>query len=344
MARPLSARLSRASAPAGVEDDLAILWREAGREGPVARAVMANLVVYCERPATDVVDLAAPIDEVPVDEVARRHPSRVIVLHHGGQPNPAGPVSAMISILLFGPPQARVGVEEIAVRSACAEASLPSIVRRFALCDVPTAIWWTEDLSRATPLEALVTMGRQFLYDSRRWRDVRRGVLALAPLLTHPHAPDLADLNWRRLTPMRQALAQALAPPMAPIDIRATRLRIRHRPGDGALAWLLAGWLASRLGWPPAAEMPVTIEEARHGDETLSVSLGANHAAEVTATMNGHRVLVTFERGHPPLSIGGPHEHDADAVAAELGRLTHDVPLREALAALADRFTASPAR
>src|SRR6266446_2659634 len=64
--------------------------------------------------------------------------------------------------------------------------------------DMPTCIWWTEDMSDAAPSEALLTVGRQLVYDSRRWRDVRRGAAAMAPLVRR-HRVDLADLNWRRL-------------------------------------------------------------------------------------------------------------------------------------------------
>src|SRR5262249_45601469 len=158
--------------------------------------------------------LAAPIEDLPIEDVAERHPSRVIVLHHGGQPDPCGPVAARISVVVFGAPPARFGVEQIAIRSTCADASLPSIVRRLARGDLPTSIWWTDDFSQATPVQALASVGRQFVYDSRRWRDVRRGMVALAPIVSQPNGPDVADLNWRRLTPLRQAVAQAVAAAM----------------------------------------------------------------------------------------------------------------------------------
>src|SRR5712692_7310376 len=140
MAKPVTARLSRPTSPASIEDDLAILWRDAGRDGPVTRALMANLVVYCERPTKDAVDadvdVDTPIEGLPIEEVVRRHPARVIVLNHRDQPNLCGPFGATISVLLFGPPHVRVGVEQIFVRSACAEASLSSIVRRLSLGDI----------------------------------------------------------------------------------------------------------------------------------------------------------------------------------------------------------------
>jgi glucose-6-phosphate dehydrogenase assembly protein OpcA len=337
----VSDRLTRVSSSAAIEEDLSALWRDAARDAPIARALMANLVVYRDCPATDNVDLSAPIEGVPIDGVIERHPSRLIRLHHGGRPDPCAPIGATISIVSFGEAGARFGVEEIAVRSTCADASLPSIVRRLALGDIPTSIWWTEDLSRSTPLEALVAMGRQLLYDSRAWTDLRQGFLTLAPLATRPHGPDLADLNWRRLMPMRQALTHALvagsAPPNA-LDPDRPTVGVRHRRDERALAWLLAGWLSARLGWPSAGEMPLTIEEQPDSEGALTVSLGGG---AITAVMNGERVLVEYRGGVAPFSIAVPRETEADAVAAELRNLTDDLGLRDALTSLAARLTSS---
>jgi glucose-6-phosphate dehydrogenase assembly protein OpcA len=340
MAQSMTVRLSRPSSPVSIEDDLAVLWRDAARDGPVARAVMANLVVYCARPAREEVDLDAAIEGVPIDEVALRHPARVIVLNHSGQPNLCAPVGATITILLSGAPGMRVGVEEIAVRSACAEASLPSIVRYLSLGDIPTSIWWADDLSRATPLEALVTMGRQLVYDSRQWRDVRQGILALTKLVAGAHAPDLVDLNWRRLAPMRLALVEAshsLPAPVGSADSHELELRVRHGRGGRALATLVVGWLASRLGWRPQANWPVAIEEASRDDEVLAVSFGA----DMTATMNGHRVCVDFKGLVPPFSVAVPLEATADAIADELRTFTRHADLREAVVTLGARFGSS---
>jgi glucose-6-phosphate dehydrogenase assembly protein OpcA len=281
--------------------------------------------------------LSAPFEGLPADAVVEHHPSRLILLHHGGRPDPGAPVAATISVLLFGGAETRFGVEKIAVRSTCAEASLPSIVRRLALGDVPTSIWWTEDLSRGTPLGSLITMGRQLLYDSRRWADLRHGFLALAPIAADPHGPDLADLNWRRLTPLRQALTHAILPLDALVPA-ALPLRVRCVRSERALAWLLVGWFAGRLGWTGDAEWPVAIEDQPDGDALLVVSLGDG---AITATMTAQQVLMEYRGREAPFSMAVPHESDADAVAAELRSLTYDAGLRDALAALAARATSA---
>src|SRR5262249_9640863 len=290
---------------------------------------MANLVVYRDRPATERVDLTAPIEGVPIDEVALRHPARIILLHHTAGSTPCGPVGAMIRILLSGPPQMRLGVEEIALRSECAEESLPSLVRYLLLGDIPTTVWWTEDLSRISPLNALVAMGRQLVYDSRQWRDVQQGVKAVARIGASPHPPDLADLNWRRLTPMRKALMQAFAPPACIGPSDALPLQVRYRAGDGALAWLLAGWFFSRLGWARDKSWPVTMEEAPHSDEMLSASLGT----VATAVMDGHRVFVKYRSRCAPFSVAVPRETAAHAIVAELQTFARDRSLGEVVTA-----------
>jgi glucose-6-phosphate dehydrogenase assembly protein OpcA len=330
-------RIHLASAPEAIEADLKRLWAEAARETPIARAQMANLVVFCEHRRGERIDFEPPLTVVPLDEVVRRHPSRVVILHHSPRATgAAAPIAAAVSVVMFGAAHARYGVEEIAVRSTCAEASLPSIVRNLTRGDVPTSIWWTEDLSRTPPVDALLAMGRQLVYDSRAWRDVRQGVRALTPLVERGDAVDLADVNWRRLGAMRQALVHA-AKSGAPGRFAIEDVRVVHRPGEGALAWLLAGWLASRLTGPAKGSFPVRVEEQRRGDEVLAVVIGEGDGA-ITAAMTPQRVVVTIARGAPPFHLAVRHESDADAVVAELTSLSADVCLSASLAALSRHF------
>src|SRR5207247_8730406 len=74
------------------------------------------------------------------------------------------------------------------------------------------------------------------------------------------------------------------------------------------------------------------------GDEVLGTAFGGDDPGDVTATMNGHRVLVKYRGRAAPFSIAVPRETDADAIAAELRSLTHEFSLRDALVALARRF------
>ena len=232
---------------------------------------MSNLIVFRDRIAPLDADVETVMADLPIDEVVARHPSRLILLEHEpGSKAPDAPFAAGVGIATFGPESARYGVEQIVVRSACADASLPSIVRRLARGDLPTTVWWTEDLSQVPPLESLVIIGRQFVYDSRHWHDIGAALRVLQPLVERRRI-DLADVNWRRLAPMRRALHHAGTERDKPIAVRpgsgqaaaGARVHIAHHPDEAALAWLLAGALmASATGAP---DTPPRVEASGAG-------------------------------------------------------------------------------
>ena len=334
MAEPVGEATWRASTPDAIESNLAALWRDlAGRGSPVARAMMSNLIVV--RDQTAVPSKTGPrSDRYTLDEVAAYHPSRVIVITHDeGRDTPASPLAARVGVVTFGPPEARYGVEQIAVQSACAEAALPSIVRRLVRGDLPTSLWWRADLSRVPLVDALVAMGRQVVFDSRQWQDVRGGVLALAPLLGQRRL-DLADLNWSRLSPVRQALLHA-AGSLTFDALCRSAVSVVHRPGDAALAWLFHGWLSARMEWRGPASS--TVEEAEMGDHVLTVTIASGEST-LSVTLGEHRVVVEHDAASP-FSIGVPRQGEADAVASELRSLARDACLHDAISALALRFS-----
>ena len=329
MATAVVQRAWRASTPEGVEDDLAALWREVAAGGHVARAVMANLVVFRfrDRWTTYAEDVAQRGDSA-IESVIALHPSRAIVIEHErGDHSAQAPAGAGVGISIFGSATSRYGVERIVVRSACAEVSLPSIVRRFLHGDRPTSVWWTEDLSRDVPSPVLVELTRQLVYDSRDWSDVTAGFRTVAGLAASGRV-DLADLNWRRLAPVRRALVDAVATLSG--DRSPIRVAIAHRADERALAWLLGGWLAAQLrldrgGWP-------SIEESRVGPDVLTVTV-EDGSSTIVAALENHRVVVTTP-AQPPMIVPAPAEPPADAVAAELRTLARDAALTEALAAI----------
>jgi glucose-6-phosphate dehydrogenase assembly protein OpcA len=240
-------------------------------------------------------------------------------------------VAASVTILTFVSPRERYSVEHIAIRSSCAEQSLPSIVRRLTLGDLPTSIWWTEDLSRKPPLDALLNIGRQFVYDSRNWRDIRSGLATVGRILDRTHPLDVVDLNWRRLRPMRQAVVHSL-----PLGRPTTEFHVFHRPGDAALGWLLVGWLLSSLG--RAGDQPrFTVSESRDHD-MLSVQIDSLSGRTMTAVMDQHHVTVTQTAAPSPFVLPVPRETDAEGLASELGTLGRDVGLIESIRAAYDRF------
>ena len=357
MAGAVADRLWKRSAPDAIEADLAALWRELAQGGaPIARAVMSNLIVFRARARAGDADVAAVAAGLPLDEVAARHPSRMIVLEHCDDASPNAPFAAGVGIVTFGPPQARYGVEQIVFRSACPDASLLSILRRFVRGDLPTTVWCTEDLSEQPPLPPLLEVGRQLLYDSRRWRDVRRGIHALAAIVDRPHL-EVADLNWRRLDPLRRVLADARGP-LTSATWHGVEATITHAPGEDAIASLCAAWIRSETGGttstsvvpadtrsaadrsaPASAEGSgaSTVARAASGggslslerDTVLSVSI-----ADLIATLTAKTVDIVSASA-PHLSVGVRVETEAEAIAAELRSLSSDAVLVTALKTLA---------
>jgi len=321
-------RLSSADA---IERDLAALWRETAREGPISRALMANLVVIQERDDLTE-DTGAAAREAIAGDVAQRHPVRAILLDYTpGVETPGAPKAARVGLRTFGSSTARYGIELIAVHAACAEASIPSIVRRLARGGVPTAVWWIGDLSRNPPPELMPTLGRQFVYDSASWQDPHEGFRVVAGIGARSHAPDIADLNWRRLAPMRRAIVHGLGSEPDARELRATGVDIRHGADRAADALLLAGWLHGSLGWS-SAEVP-RIEESRDPAEALVAMLkGGNWA--VKASMDDRCVKVTGTT-QTPFEVLLPRETDAERVVAELRSLGVDTALHTAVRAAA---------
>jgi glucose-6-phosphate dehydrogenase assembly protein OpcA len=332
MAAAVIERGWRESSAETIETDLACVWQETARSGPVSRAVMSNLLVFCRCPAGADVDLAESPHGLPIDDVAAHHPARIILLHHDPDAcDTHAEIAAQVGVLVFGSSDARYGVEQIAIRSACPEDALPSIVRRLTLGDVPTTVWWTEDFTGTRPLAALVTMGRQLVYDSRRSSDFRQAVLALAPLLAGTPALDLADVNWRRLLPVRRGILHALG--TANCD-GVESIRIRHQPHEAALAWLLAGWVQSHLAHLFSNARIAVDQDALPAGELLTASF--DEALRLRAGVT--RVAVETAAG--PFSLPIPLESEAAVIVSELHNLAHDAVLHSTLATLIQRFSA----
>jgi glucose-6-phosphate dehydrogenase assembly protein OpcA len=329
MAGTVADRLWRTSAPDAVESDLAALWREVGRaDARIARAMMSNLIVFRDRTMPAEADPTA-IAGLPLEEIASRHPSRTIVVEHCRDETPGGPLAAGVAILTFGPPHARYGVEQIIVRAACPDASLLSILRRFVRGDLPTTVWWTEDLSKAPPLAPFLEVGRQLLYDSRKWRDVRRAVSMLAPVVASGRI-DLVDLNWRRLATLRRAFVHARGP-LASAAWRRVDARIVCAPEEEALGWLCAGWLRSVQRGGGAAP---AVETGSSPETLLAVSIDG-----LTARLTARSVEIAGTPG-APMVVSVPIEADTDAIVDELRTLARDASLAAALEALRREFGA----
>ncbi len=221
---------------------------------PFQWARMSNLVVACRDEAS------AAVAEAQFHAIIAVHPARLLLLI--GDPRAAD-----------APIRAEVKVEGLDDDDfVCSElvrlrAGGPSVerliyaVRGLIIGDLPTNLWWANAVPPSAAsvglMNQLTDQVEQVIYDSTGWADPRAGVEATTPWLHRfEHAPNkgpcrvASDLNWRRLKTWRRVLGQALDPETTPGALESIReVVIEHGPHAVIQGWMLASWLASRLGW-----------------------------------------------------------------------------------------------
>jgi glucose-6-phosphate dehydrogenase assembly protein OpcA len=240
----------------GVDDELTRqvnALKEPG-EGPVQRARMSNLVIFCNQ-----ADLGASV-AAQVPTIIASHPARVLLLI--GEPGgTSGEVTASVSAWCQRSGTVRACSEQVTLHaSGRAIDHLPFAVRGLLIGDLPTNLWWAAP--QPPPLAGallfdLVEQAQQIIYDSIGWLEPARGVAATATWLDKFERRTgqgrwqvASDLNWRRLKFWRRLLGQALDPATAPGAAESiTEVLVEHGPHAVVQAWELVSWLACRLGW-----------------------------------------------------------------------------------------------
>lgn len=346
-AAPTGQVWSRTVAPHAIDAGLRDLWCDVARSGSdVARALMSNLIVYGHTASP-----ASVGDEIA--EVARQHPSRIIVVHeHPGASTPEP--STEVRITAFGDTHTRIGVEEIVVTVGSGMASLASLLRRLVLGELPTTIWWAgPDPPRRQAIQDLIPLARQFVYDSFDWAHPVEPCGDLASFIAHGDSGiGLGDLAWRRLEPFKRALIQAVDPAVVSTaigDIGA--VRIHSSAGNLSAGWLLAGWLATRLHWnvsriPVADPAHATLSfhgagrdvrvsiDADTGPDELTIEIDADAdpgSPALTVSRTSDEIAVRYGLPVPPFRLAVPRLRRADLLATELRSFEVDRNLHDAV-------------
>ena len=175
-----------------------------------------------------------------LEGMAELHPSRTILLF----PEPDAQdnrIDAQAEVQRWQVPDTDRGlvteVVELTLRGARAQAPA-SIVEPLLISDLPVFLRWRGEPPWGAPeLEQLVGVTDRLIVDSTEWDAVPASYRRLAELFSSCAASDIA---WARTSRWREHLA-TLWPSVA--DVRTVRVR-----GTAAQAWLLCGWLRSRLG------------------------------------------------------------------------------------------------
>jgi glucose-6-phosphate dehydrogenase assembly protein OpcA len=175
-----------------------------------------------------------------LEGMAERHPSRTIVLFP--EPNASdNRIDARAEVERWEVPDTdrRLVTEVVELTLRGSRAGAPaSVVEPLLITDLPVFLRWRGEPPWGEPeLEQLVAIADRLIVDSTEWDDLPQPYRGLAELFPRCAASDIA---WARTSRWRNHLA-TLWPGIA--DVETIRVR-----GSAAQAWLLCGWLRSRLG------------------------------------------------------------------------------------------------
>ncbi len=240
-----------------IESELQRLWHEhtgasGEREGePLVTVRTLNLVIYS--PATKHEEIAALLDPLVAE-----HPARVIVVDAVPDPSPR----AWISVKPEHTVGARlcIGRELITIAAPPqAERELRSVVVPLLVPDLPVYLWWRGRPGFGVTLfDELGRLADRIIIDSANLEDPRSELPWLADAVRATEGA-VSDLAWARLTSWRQLVSQFFDAPNCLPYLKRLRSVVLESEGElQSEAVLMAGWLASRLGWRPFTMYPGT--------------------------------------------------------------------------------------
>jgi glucose-6-phosphate dehydrogenase assembly protein OpcA len=218
---------------ADVETALARLRHEAAAETASMRTSVMTHIAWVPnkwvRPA-----------RAALEGMAERHPSRTIILF----PEPRADdnrIDARAQVERWEVPDTDRGlvteVVELTLRGSRSKAPA-SVVEPLLISDLPVFLRWRGEPSwGSAELEQLVELTDRLIVDSTEWDDLPGSYEQLTELFPRCAVSDIA---WARTSRWRSHLA-TLWPEIADVQTLGVR-------GTAAQAWLLCGWLRSRLG------------------------------------------------------------------------------------------------
>src|SRR5205085_1917174 len=85
--------------------------------------------IYCRCAAGAELDLSSAPSGAPVDDVARNHPARIVLIHHDADASEgAASLSIEVAVMVFGGDDMRYGVERIVIRTGAVAEALPPLL------------------------------------------------------------------------------------------------------------------------------------------------------------------------------------------------------------------------
>jgi len=125
------------------------------------------------------------------------------------------------------------------------------LISELIIAEMPVFLWWGASPAQGTMMfERLVSLSDRLICDSSTFKDSEADLLKIKAMINS--GVQVADLNWRRLSPWQELTAQAFDSP----DRRAAvwqidGITIDYEKGNCTQALMFLGWIASRLAWQP---------------------------------------------------------------------------------------------
>jgi glucose-6-phosphate dehydrogenase assembly protein OpcA len=287
-----------------IERELTALWQQASQDeehGGVTRASMFNLLVYVPSRTE-----ASKLDEMLTEITAARPCRAILIVADGDAPEETLTAEVTSRCTLPSASSKQVCCEQVTITAGGAQVDeVPSVIAPLLLSDLPVYLWWhaVPRLADKSMFRRLVDLSDRVVIDSAHFRDPEADLASMAAVLTEtPRWTALSDLNWARLTAWRALLAGFYdIPDYRPLLNQLKQVTIKYAPPatDSAViptrAFLLGGWLASRLGW--------SVQPGTANRTTASVALdfsidGRTFGLEFAHTGReiepGHLALVTL--------------------------------------------------
>lgn len=275
--------------------------------GGVASGLALTLVAVVEEKKVREAEAAATI-------AAAAHPCRLLIVVRSDL---EGRSRLDAEIVVGG----RLGPAEAVVMRMYGRLALhaESVVMPLLAPDVPVVTWWHEEPPHMIANDFLGVVADRRITDCAQAPDP---VAALRQRAAD-YAPGDTDLTWTRITLWRTLVAGAFDT----TEERVTGATI-VAPAKDPTAWLMKGWLQSRLGIQP------TLEATDRSPRMHSVELQCANGDCVRVTREENTAL--FSRtGQEDRYMPLPKRPVGDELAEELRRLDADQIYSEALGAMA---------
>jgi glucose-6-phosphate dehydrogenase assembly protein OpcA len=242
-----------AVAVADVPSALANRWRAIMRDYPGAgsRSSSLNLITFADQLA------AAPVVSAIIGELAAAHPVRAITVVDDDSMEREEVESYILAGCALSSHGAPTCSEEVFLRTnPRTPERAASAVYGLLAADMPVYLWWRGPSPFGNALFKLVApFADKIIVDSQRFGDTSASLDTVRRLAAKREGHvAVADLNWKRILPWRQAVAACFDDPAVAAALTTTdRCEIFYQTADAdptphsARASLFAGWAINRM-------------------------------------------------------------------------------------------------